>query len=765
MKTLKDSLDSITKPHEELLESLRNPLRSYESAARLSIDSLVSEESRALIGNFSGLDADAYGAAGVTSLTQNKYAEHFRSAENLASLATINSDRLGYFSGTTEKLSALHNAFEATSSFALTGLDPTRILDAAGLNSSFAAHHSKSSLSLVADKHTNSLFSNVSGLVSALRDELEATKLGGFAGLSASQSKTASRLVSSIADQYAKALYGPSYALPSSFAALASQVGTSFAAIAGNSLGLVKNNKLSGIESLVGLISSRAGFVSSTDAIEQILRGREDWLALTTGIENLAHQFESKSKELETTTQSLVKTVKSNQSSAAFLTFLYFVLNALLGDDWIARISDSISAAPNHPKQITVEIESKCTTELCIVAGTKPRRIFGEPRKSATVVTRISAGTFVRPLHQSGEWQLIEFLTESGKRLNGWIETEALEDFRAQLSSEIVSVLTSQNKSISKEVKKPETFAVPKIIKNEGQPATKRFLEFFAASIRNKNTRLAYAKACNSFLNSMENSGLALHMIEPLHIAVHVEKLTQERSPATVKQHVAAIRQMFDYLVTGQIIPSNPASSVKPPKHVSDGGKTPILQSEELRQLFASLNPDVLIDVRDRAILAVMTFSFARVGAVVKLRVRDYYRQGAQAWFLLREKGGRDNKVPVHHEAANYVEHYIELAGLADQREMPLFRSFKGRTGTLTVKPMLRGNVFDMIRRRAAAVGLPVEIGCHSFRGSGITNYLSNGGTLEVAARIAGHRSTTTTQLYDRRNEQVSQAEIERIRF
>ena len=314
-------------------------------------------------------------------------------------------------------------------------------------------------------------------------------------------------------------------------------------------------------------------------------------------------------------------------------------------------------------------------------------------------------------------------------------------------------------------VRQSNLLATPNLVQRAGEKTARRFLEFFAANIRNTNTRQAYAQACRSFLESMDALGIELHSIEPLHVAAYVDQLTPQRAPSTVKQHVAAIRQMFDYLVTGQSVPFNPAASVKPPKHVSDGGKTPILQTEELRALFASFDPNSLIDARDRAILSVMTYSFARVSATAKLRVRDYYRQGAQAWFLLREKGGRENKVPVHHQAASYIEHYLQLAGIADQRETPLFRSVKGRTGALTEKPMLRGNIFDMIRRRAQAAGLPVEIGCHSFRGSGITNYLTNGGTLETAAKIAGHRSTTTTQLYDRRREQVSQAEIERIRF
>jgi len=316
-------------------------------------------------------------------------------------------------------------------------------------------------------------------------------------------------------------------------------------------------------------------------------------------------------------------------------------------------------------------------------------------------------------------------------------------------------------------LQKPQAtaFALPSLIERSGERATSRFVEFFTATIRNPNTRAAYAQACTRFLDAMAAHNLSLERIEPVHVAIYVERLTQERAAPTVKQHLAAIRQLLDHLVTGQVLPFNPAASVKAPKHVTREGKTPILQAAELRKLFASFDNDKLIDVRDRAMIAVMSYSFARVTAVTKLRVRDYYRQGAQAWFLLKEKGGRENKVPVHHQAAHYVERYLELAGIASQRESPLFRSVRGRTGVLTDSAMLRSNVFVMIRRRVLAVGLPIEIGCHSFRGSGITNYLSHGGSIETAARIAGHASTSTTQLYDRRSDTVNQSEIERIRF
>ena len=194
--------------------------------------------------------------------------------------------------------------------------------------------------------------------------------------------------------------------------------------------------------------------------------------------------------------------------------------------------------------------------------------------------------------------------------------------------------------------------------------------------------------------------------------------------------------------------------------------KTPILDTAEVRLLFAQFELAKLSDLRDRAMLGVMVYSFARVSALAKLRGRDYYRQGLRAWFVLDEKGGRQNKVPVHHQAAEYVEAYVLAAGIEGQRDLPLFRSLgRGRGGPVTERGLGRREVYAMVRRRTAAVGLPVEICCHSFRGTGITNYLEHGGTIEVAARLAGHASTRTTQLYDRRNKAVEQGEIERVRF
>lgn len=308
---------------------------------------------------------------------------------------------------------------------------------------------------------------------------------------------------------------------------------------------------------------------------------------------------------------------------------------------------------------------------------------------------------------------------------------------------------------------------LPAVLVDAGEPATRRFLEFFAAEIRNANTRAAYAHAAVQFLDWADHVGLALAAVQPIHVGAYIEQLGKVRSVPTVKQHLAALKHLFDYLVIGQILPINPAAAVRGPTYRVREGKTPILSGEEARQLFASFDPALLADLRDRAILGAMVYSFARVSAVTKLRVKDYQRQGARAWFVLDEKGGQHRQVPAHHQAAEYVEDYLAKTGNANERDAPLFRSLSHRGMQLTDRPLLRANVFHMIGRRLKGAGLSTTsgLGCHSFRGTGITNFLENGGSLETAARLAGHASTKTTQLYDRRNQAVDQAEVERIRF
>jgi site-specific recombinase XerD len=301
---------------------------------------------------------------------------------------------------------------------------------------------------------------------------------------------------------------------------------------------------------------------------------------------------------------------------------------------------------------------------------------------------------------------------------------------------------------------------VPAIIDRAGGQARKRFLEFFTATIRNENTRMAYARAVGAFFAWCRQYRLELLDIEPIHVAAYVER--HPGSPPTVKQHLAAIRMLFDWLVTGQVLAMNPAASVRGPKHVVKRGKTPVLDAEQARQLLDSIDPAKLSGLRDRALIAVMVFSFARVSAAVSLRVEDYYQDGKRWWFRFREKGGKQHQVPAHHTAESYLDAYLFAAGVGEDNKAPLFRTVT-RHGLITDRQMTRNDAFRMVKRRATAANLPLTTCNHTFRATGITAYLANGGTIEKAQVIAAHESPRTTKLYDRTCDEITLDEIERI--
>jgi integrase/recombinase XerC len=251
---------------------------------------------------------------------------------------------------------------------------------------------------------------------------------------------------------------------------------------------------------------------------------------------------------------------------------------------------------------------------------------------------------------------------------------------------------------------------LPAIVTAAGDKARLRLLEFFALQIRNPHTRRAYARAAGEFLAWCEARGVAsIAAVKPMHVGGYVEELTRARSAPTAKLRLAAIRNLFDWLVMGHVVEANPASSVPGPKHVVRVGKTPVLDPQEARQLIDTIDVPTPIGLRDRALIGLMVYSFAGVGAALAMKVEDVYVQNRRLWVRLHEKGGK------HHAM------------------------------------------------RAAAAEIATKIGNHTFRATGITAYLKNGGTLEKAAAMANHASTQTTQLYDRRRDELSLDEVERV--
>jgi integrase/recombinase XerD len=270
------------------------------------------------------------------------------------------------------------------------------------------------------------------------------------------------------------------------------------------------------------------------------------------------------------------------------------------------------------------------------------------------------------------------------------------------------------------------------------------------------------------FLSWCETHGITLAKLEPVMIAAYIKQ--HPGSIPTRKQHLAAIRSLFDYLVTGQVLPFNPAASVRGQTYSIEKGKTPVLSAQDARVLLDSIAthdpitglPDIT-GLRDRALIGLMVYSFARVSAAANMKVKDYYPNGKRYWIRLHEKGGKDHEVPAHHNTEKYLDAYLEAAGIAEEKNTPLFRSIKGNNGKMTKNGLDRRDVYAMIRRRAGKAGINAAVCCHTFRATGITVYLQNGGALEHAQAIAAHKSTRTTKLYDRRNDAISLDEIERI--
>ena len=240
--------------------------------------------------------------------------------------------------------------------------------------------------------------------------------------------------------------------------------------------------------------------------------------------------------------------------------------------------------------------------------------------------------------------------------------------------------------------------ATPAVFARDERTA-RRFWEFFAAGIRNRNTRQAYLTAVRRFGDWCALRGVELADVGPMVVAAYVEDLSRVLAPTTVKQHLAAIRMLFDWLVLGQAVPFNPAAPVRGPRVVVRTGKTPALTAEETRALLDGIDVSGPVGLRDRALIGTMVYSFARVSAAVGMRVRDYYAQGRRAFFRLHEKGGRYNVVPAHHAAAGYVDAYLEALDGDGGRDAPLFRAVAGaaRPARMGPRPLSRQHAPRMV--------------------------------------------------------------------
>jgi site-specific recombinase XerD len=307
---------------------------------------------------------------------------------------------------------------------------------------------------------------------------------------------------------------------------------------------------------------------------------------------------------------------------------------------------------------------------------------------------------------------------------------------------------------------------VPIVIAASGEDIANRFIEFFVVAIRNVNTRRSYATAIRQFCAWLEQQGAReLTAVQPVHVATYIEALGARLTRPSVNLHLAAIKRFFTFLVTGGVLRRSPAVEVKVPTFSRREGATPVTSAENVRRLLESLPTETVIGLRDRALIGTMLFTTARIGAALGCKVGDYYPDGFGRMLCLHEKGGKERRVPVHHQLVEYLETYLDAAGIRDERGTPLFRSTRGRSGQLTDRPLDPVNSWAIVQRRLRKAGIAVPLSNHSFRAMGLTAYIENGGDLEGAQDLANHADARTTRLHIRQERKITLSAIERIRF
>jgi integrase/recombinase XerD len=304
---------------------------------------------------------------------------------------------------------------------------------------------------------------------------------------------------------------------------------------------------------------------------------------------------------------------------------------------------------------------------------------------------------------------------------------------------------------------------IPASSNSKRQKMAETLLNVLEGRIANLNTRQAYKVAWLKFFSFCSEFGLELDRVKPYHFELWRKR--HKGGVATQRQHLAAIRLLFDKLLENGLIEVNPAARAKVPRLKRRASHTTIFEEEEVKAFLGGIQMLSMIDLRDKALFTTMIYTWSRVSAVIALKVENYYLRQKVRWLRLNEKAGNIHEVPVHAEARQAIDRWLLESGLGEDPQAPLFPAFSRNRIGIEYRHMTRNNIYKLVQTRARAAGLKKVLGCHSFRATGLTCYMNAGGQLDIAQRIAGHAQPSTTQIYDRSRDRVTVAEIQRVSF
>ncbi len=300
----------------------------------------------------------------------------------------------------------------------------------------------------------------------------------------------------------------------------------------------------------------------------------------------------------------------------------------------------------------------------------------------------------------------------------------------------------------------------------------------FLMSHTNRKTREVYAQGlrrfCDWIVDHKTSSRLpVLSDLTGSQMAAFINSISEtdeetgltDDKARTVSTVFSAVRTYLDACIAAGLLKTNVARAVRLPRVPSGKGATPVLDNALVARMIDMIPMETEADYRDRAMIAMMAYSLFRISAVCRLQVRDYQMRGNLRYIVTVEKRSKVHEMPVHEILAHYIDDYLRTTGLIDRPDAPLFQGSTPRGGSLTSHAYSRNASWKMIQRRAKAAGYFGEVGNHSLRATGITNYLAHGGQLEEARKMAGHKSAETTRLYDRNIDAVDPEEVSKIRY
>jgi len=307
--------------------------------------------------------------------------------------------------------------------------------------------------------------------------------------------------------------------------------------------------------------------------------------------------------------------------------------------------------------------------------------------------------------------------------------------------------------------------SLPTIPADSTESFRESIINLFLTKLRNDDTRKAYKRVLSDFLGWLQKASLPLALVKAKHVALYVEELLEGKSIATVKQSLSIIRSFFNHLSIDGIVENNPALQVKAPKLSRRVGATPGLTRRQVRKLLNSIDRSTLRGKRNYAILCTFLFTGARLAAVSRLKVKDFYAIGERRYLKFRDKNSVSFDAPCHPVLFEALESWLAVIKVEPNKS--LFQSLnnsKGLDQLPTGRPLTSHAIYQLVKRLVSKAGMK-SISPHSFRVAAANSLHKSGADIEMIRKFLNHSSADTTRLYLRGENLISYEDYLRISY